>query len=208
MMEEFSSREYWEERYQNKGNSGCGSYGRLAAFKAEIVNGFVKEKGIRSVVEWGCGDGNQLELMAYKEYLGLDVSETAVHFCRKRFSEDGGKSFESYDGGRKHIHPKKDMAVSLDVLYHLVEDKVYQCYMDNLFFSSSRYVCIYSSNYEKKQDSPYIRRRNFSKYVEEHYPQWKLISHIPNRYPAVKGVSDPDTSNSEFYFYELCELRL
>ena len=205
-MEEFSSKKYWEERYKNNGNSGGGSYGRLAEFKAEIVNSFVKEKDIRSIVEWGCGDGNQLELMAYNEYLGLDVSGTAVELCRKRFSEDASKRFECYDGAKKNIDPKKDMAVSLDVLYHLVEDKVYQCYMDNLFSSSSKYVCIYSSDYEKEQDSSYIRRRNFTKYAEEHYPQWELISHIPNRYPAVRGVSNPETSNSEFYFYELKDI--
>lgn len=202
-LQGFSSRRYWEERYKNGGNSGGGSYGRLAEFKAEIVNGFVKEKGIHSVVEWGCGDGNQLELMAYGEYLGLDVSETVVKICRERFSGDNSKSFECYDGESKCICPKRDMAVSLDVLYHLSEDKVYQCYMENLFSSSDKYVCIYSSDYENKQDKSYIRRRNFSKYVEEHYPRWELIAHIPNRYPAVKGIANPDTSNSEFYFYGL-----
>lgn len=202
-MEDFSSKIYWEERYKNHGNSGGGSYGRLAEFKAEVVNHFVKEKSIRSVVEWGCGDGNQLKLMAYEEYLGLDVSETAIQICQKCFIDDDSKRFECYDGGRKFINPRKDMAVSLDVLYHLVEDKVYECYMNNLFASSSKYACIYSSNYEKEQDSSYIRRRNFTKYVEEQFPKWKLIARIPNRYPAVKGISDPDTSNSEFYFYEL-----
>ena len=55
-----NSVEWWERRYSSGGTSGEGSYGRLAEFKAEIVNKFVKENGIDSVVEFGCGDGKQL----------------------------------------------------------------------------------------------------------------------------------------------------
>ena len=32
----------------------------LAAFKADFLNGFVIEKNVESVLELGCGDGNQL----------------------------------------------------------------------------------------------------------------------------------------------------
>ena len=39
---------------------GQGSAGQLAAFKAEILNGFVKEDVVQSIVESGCGDGRQL----------------------------------------------------------------------------------------------------------------------------------------------------
>lgn len=33
-----SSKEYWEQRYAGGGTSGAGSYGKLAEFKAEIIN--------------------------------------------------------------------------------------------------------------------------------------------------------------------------
>ena len=56
------SAQYWETRYRTGGDSGAGSYGRLAKFKAESINGFVRENGIHSVIEWGCGDGSQLSL--------------------------------------------------------------------------------------------------------------------------------------------------
>ncbi len=203
MTDGFNSKEYWEERYRYGGNSGGGSYDRLAEFKAEIVNAFVEKNRICSVVEWGCGDGNQLSLMQYEDYLGLDVSETAIRICREHFRGDEKKQFEYYDGKRKKIDPTRDMAVSLDVIYHLAEDAVYEHYMDNLFASSHKYVCIYSSNYERKWKQSHVRRRVFTEYVEKRFPEWKLITHIPNRYPAVKGVADPGTSNSEFYFYQL-----
>jgi hypothetical protein len=38
----------------------------------------VAERRIRSVIEFGCGDGNQLGLMRYPSYLGLDIEPCAA----------------------------------------------------------------------------------------------------------------------------------
>src|SRR3954467_11496426 len=88
-----ASAAYWEKRYAGGGDSGAGSYGRFADFKAEVLNEFVEAHAIRNVIELGCGDGNQLVLARYPEYLGLDVSPAAVARCRERFASDAGKSF-------------------------------------------------------------------------------------------------------------------
>ena len=82
------SAEYWERRYRGGGNSGDGSYGGLADFKAEIINVFVEENGIDTVVELGCGDGNQLGLMDVPQYTGYDISKTAVEMCAKMYAND------------------------------------------------------------------------------------------------------------------------
>jgi hypothetical protein len=42
-----------------------GSYGKFAAFKAEVLNAFVQEMRVDTVIEFGCGDGNQLTLARY-----------------------------------------------------------------------------------------------------------------------------------------------
>ena len=47
------------------GNSGAGSYNQIGVFKAEIVNNFVKANGVRTVVEFGFGDGQQLTRAEY-----------------------------------------------------------------------------------------------------------------------------------------------
>lgn len=47
------SDQYWEDRYRRGGNSGSGSYGRLAAFKAEVLNEFVASHAISEMVEFG-----------------------------------------------------------------------------------------------------------------------------------------------------------
>ena len=86
--DKFESKNYWENRYKKGGNSGAGSYSKLAEFKAEIINDFVHKNSVDLVVEWGSGDGNQLSLAKYKKYLGFDVSATAVNLCREKFKND------------------------------------------------------------------------------------------------------------------------
>ena len=82
-----ASSVYWERRYRLGGSSGSGSTGHLAAFKAEVLNRFVHDHGIKSVIELGCGDGQQLALAEYPLYLGLDVAKTSIAtsiFMRER----------------------------------------------------------------------------------------------------------------------------
>ena len=89
------SASYWERRYSGGGHSGVGSYGLFAEFKADVLNRFVAAHAVQSVIEFGCGDGNQLALARYPRYLGFDISETAVARCRKRYRRDRGKSFRA-----------------------------------------------------------------------------------------------------------------
>ena len=79
------TEQYWIDRYASGGNSGKGSYDQLAEFKAQIINSFVKQKNIQTVIEFGCGDGNQLTYAEYPRYLGLDVSPVAIDICKKIF---------------------------------------------------------------------------------------------------------------------------
>ena len=60
-----NSTEYWKNRYNLGGNSGDGSYGELAQFKAEFLNKFVTDKNIKTIIEFGSGDGNQLTMAQY-----------------------------------------------------------------------------------------------------------------------------------------------
>jgi hypothetical protein len=75
------SAEYWEKRYSTAGDSGVGSYGFFAEFKADVLNHFVFTHDIQTVIEFGCGGGNQLSLATYPKYLGFDVSSTVLEKC-------------------------------------------------------------------------------------------------------------------------------
>jgi SAM-dependent methyltransferase len=198
------SADYWEQRYAGGGDSGHGSYGRFAEFKAEVLNRFVAEHGIETVVEFGCGDGNQLALATYADYVGLDVSETALATCRKRFAGDGSRRFDLYrpgpasDGTPRH---SADLALSLDVIFHLTEDAVFEAYMNDLFAAARRFVVIYSSDTEVTDPSEpaQVRHRNFSRWVAGRQPEWRLVRRIPNRYAA--GGGDGPRSFAEFFVY-------
>ena len=194
------SAKYWEKRYFYGGNSGCGSYGGFAEFKAEVLNGFVDQHGVRTVAEFGCGDGNQLSIMKYPYYVGFDVSETAVAECRRLFKHDDSKSFHLLD---EYNGQRADLTLSLDVIYHLVEDDVYYRHMELLFDSSDRFVIIYSTDSEDNEgnDGTHVWNRKCTEWVKENMPNWKLIDRIPNRYKY-----DGDWrkgSAAEFFVYEM-----
>ena len=90
---EKSSKEYWEHRYATGGNSGSGSYNHLANFKASVINNFVIKNNVNTVIEWGSGDCNQLSLSNYKNYIGYDISQSAIKMCKNKFSKYKTKTF-------------------------------------------------------------------------------------------------------------------
>lgn len=195
----FSSEDYWQKRYKRGGNSGAGSFGRLAAFKANTLNGFVEANDVLSVIEFGCGDGSQLELAKYPRYVGVDVSCAALNICTAKFGRDQTKEFlatRDYNGERA------DLSLSLDVIFHLVEDHVFERYMFTLFEAATRFVVIYSSNMDDHgiQSESHIRRRKFTDWIDTHRMDWPLIGHIRNAFPF-DGES-MQTSFSDFYFYK------
>ena len=188
---------YWEKRYRSDGNSGAGSYGRLARFKAEIVNNFVEAQRIKSVIEFGSGDGAQLELANYPSYIGVDVAPTIVEKTRRKFDDRPNYSFyhlPELPGGTR-----AELALSLDVIFHLVEDRKFEAYMNRLFDSATRAVIIYSSNRDARVET-HVRHHRFTDWIEKNRSDAVFMHHIPNRYPF--DPADPDgTSFADFYIY-------
>jgi SAM-dependent methyltransferase len=199
------SRDYWEQRYAEGKDSGPGSHGQLAAFKAEVLNGFVRSRDIRSVIEFGCGDGNQLALADYPAYTGLDVSKTAIAQCTERFGHDRTKHFLLYDPRSfADTRPslRAELALSLDVIYHLVENETYEQYLVHLFSAAERFVIIYSSDTDENPSlqAPHVKHRRFSARVEKNLSAWTMVEKIPNRFP----FQDDDTGGSfaDFFIYQ------
>lgn len=197
------SQNYWETRYQEGGTSGSGSYNNLAAFKAEVINKFIAEVNLTRIIEFGCGDGNQLALGKYPKYAGLDVANAAIQLCKKKFASDTTKSFYLYDSlafvDNEQLF-KADATMSLDVIYHLIEDEVYHAYMSHLFNAAERFVIIYSSNYDSEQTF-HERNREFTKWITAHRKDYELLKKIANKYP--EDEANPDgTSKADFYIFK------
>ncbi|MEN1944502.1 class I SAM-dependent methyltransferase [Luteimonas sp. MJ293] len=162
------SRDYWQQRYRRGGDSGIGSGGESARYKAELLNAFVSKFGIRSVVEFGCGDGRQLTLAQYPAYLGLDISHDAIALCTERFAGDPSKCFGLVE---EHPGARADLAISLDVLFHLVEDEVYNHYLARLFDAGSGFVAIFTSDEpDAARALPHVRHRPVSQDIARNFP--------------------------------------
>ena len=179
------SAHYWERNYARGATSGAGSYGSLGEGKSRFLNNLVRERAVHSVIEFGCGDGNQLAMAEYPRYVGLDVSRTAIACCQRRFADDPAKSFFLYDGScftdRAGVFTA-DLALSLDVIYHLTEDTVFETYLRHLFTAGRRLVVIYSTNMEIGDTAPHVRHRRFTPWVEANCPEWTLaeVTRGPN----------------------------
>lgn len=188
---------YWEKRYAAGGTSGTGSYGAAAQWKADVVNRWVGERGVTSVIDYGCGDGNQLSLASYPRYLGLDRSATAVRGCIARFAADPTKSFLQYDPDTTADPAgwlRADLALSMEVLFHLVEDEIREDYLRRLFASAGRYVVICSTDRSDLPRGPHEHHRPFTPWVRANAPAWRLV----------EQVAPPEGVNlaSELFLYE------
>ena len=148
------------------------------------------------MIEYGCGDGNQLNLAEYPSYIGFEISPKAIQLCQDIFEHDKTKSFRlmtEYKGETAQL------TLSLDVIYHLVEDDIYYSYIEGLFNSSKRFVIIYSSDYDEEKKY-HEKRRHFTKWVKTNKPQWKMIHYIPNRFPY--NSKNEEGSRADFFIYE------
>jgi SAM-dependent methyltransferase len=190
----FDARAYWETRYGTGGSSGAGSHGELARRKATFLNRFVAGERIATVLDFGCGDGEQLALAEYPVYVGLDVSESAIARCRARFALDPTKRFALYDPRTFTPAPERtaDATLSIDVIYHLVADEEFEGHMAHLFGCARRFVIVYATNVGDAQpnQAPHIRHRRFTDWVERSRPEWALTRRVPVRPDRTRH--DPD----------------
>jgi hypothetical protein len=163
------------------------------------MNRLVGEHNIATVVEFGCGDGSQLTLANYPSYIGFDVSRDVISKCRRRFADDPSKEFRVADDASADT-VVADMAISLDVIYHLVEDATFDIYMRRLTRSARRFICIYSSNTEQRTEAAHVRHRRFTTWLELNAPEWCQFDEIPNAFPYDPTRPD-ETSWSNFYIF-------
>lgn len=170
------SRHYWEMRYRIGGHSGEGSRGRSAAYKAQVLNDFIQRHGVRSAIEFGCGDGYQLNMLRIGDYTGVDVSETILRRCREMFANDPTKRFVSVDEYRGE---RSELSMSLDVIFHLVEDAVYDEYLERLFSAGERFVIVYSTNAEADTDKSglsHVRHRPVVDDIAHRFPDFERMA--------------------------------
>jgi SAM-dependent methyltransferase len=188
---------FWEKVYANGGNSGPGSYGHLAEYKRDFIEKLINDFEISSVVEFGCGDGNQLSMIKYPKYTGVDISSSTILKLKAKYRNTPNISFsllKDYSG--KEV----DLTLSLDVVYHLIEDDVFYNHLENLFRNSRNLVVIYSSNFESKEWNGHVRHRRFTDWINANIFDFQLIMYEKN--PYLKKINEKNATTAEFYVWQ------
>lgn len=174
--------QYWEERYRKGGNSGLGSQGEAAEWKAKRVNTWA----LYDTLDIGCGDGEQANLYGIRDYKGIDPSASAIMAAADLIDRPNWEFAVLRDGDS--IKPRATH-MSIDVIYHLVDDHDFYEHM-RLLFSANRRVIIYSSDFDSDPEdyAPHVRHRNWSK-------------EVPKRWERVFFQAGP-WSPSDLYVYD------
>lgn len=164
---------YWERRYRDGRTSGAGSEGDEGAYKADYITRFLAKHNVATVVDWGCGDGQVLELIKFPKitrYTGIDVSQTIIDRMRAKFPQHrfiGPSDTHAWEDAYR-------MAISMDVLFHLPDDRDYFGYLDHLFNSAIHHVVIYSTNTDEGKTARHVFRRKFTEDIAERFLDWEL----------------------------------
>ena len=79
-------------------------------------------------------------------------------------------------------HSKAELILSLDVIYHLVEDDIFVEYMSS-FDRSLEWVVVYSSNFTCPDQgvSEHVKHREFVEWVKLNRKDFSLYQVIPNK---------------------------
>ncbi len=192
MLDDISgSATYWQTRYRTGGTSGAGSAGRLLSWKAAVINGFVAANGIGDLFDLGCGDGALAARITVARYRGTDVAADAL--ARTAAARDGIGNTRLIAWDTIEQEQPAELALSFDVIFHLVEDCAYELYMRRLLAAARRFVLIYASNVDRAWPAPHVRHRRFSDAVPAIDPTWRVAAHVPNPYPY--DQNRPDTTS-------------
>ena len=193
---EYTPAGYWDKRYRQGRSSGAGSEGEEGSYKAQYVSEFVREHNVMNVLDWGCGDGQVLRKMSlpglgdpqYVVYTGVDVSPTILEAMRREFPS---REFCSPEQAVKRGFTA-ELALSMDVLFHLPDDGDYHTYLDRLFGSAEQHVIIYATNVAEGRTARHVYRRHFTPDIEQRFPDWRLAIAEP---PLREGLAS-------FFVYE------
>jgi len=180
-------KKYWEDRYHKGGNSGSGSYNNAAILKSNYINSIIKKYNIKTINDFGHGDGNQLSyLKGYDQYYGYDISMTTRKKCKDKFKSYQNITFVNDINDLVDV----DLNMSLDVLYHIIDKNDFYQYLNRLFIKS-KYVLIYGVDKNMGDINTHFYARPFLGYIQEQFKNYELLD-----------IHDGIHNDVKFYFFK------
>ena len=133
-------RAKWGRNAEGKGSSGRGSTLDNTTEYRRFVENFIRENGITSVVDGGCGDWGFSKTIDWggATYLGLDVSSVAIATAKQYTTEKIAFRL----GDVTEEMPEADLLIVKDVLQHLPNDLIKKFIKNNLRPDRYRWVIL------------------------------------------------------------------
>lgn len=203
-MNDSFEQNYWEPWYQREEiGSGDGSRGILLEYKANSLNAIYEKYHVGNVFDFGCGDGYLVSKLNCKTYYGVDISETSVKLCNERVNKpnfyfEKGHFYEQTIDVVAYNYTSKfkvspDIVTCIDVLYHIIDEAVFNKTVENIFSIGAKVVVLYTIPDEKALD----------KYIAGMYPRTMapILSKVAKDYTMVERKKIQLGSNADFFIY-------
>lgn len=168
---------YWNNRYEKGGNSGAGTSGDEFALKVKELRKLNSE-AIATIVDVGCGDlrlGKAvMGMFPFAFYWGLDSSDFAIRRAQEEKMNPKRVGFLAIDN--LNFTQRGDLVLCIDVLFHQLEDQVYDAMIEKLKNIYNKYLVLteYSDKVIGQNTDRYIKYRKFD--------PWR----ISNSFKAIK----------------------
>ncbi|MDM5146780.1 class I SAM-dependent methyltransferase [Candidatus Persebacteraceae bacterium Df01] len=141
-----------------------------------MLNTLLAQYNITDIIDFGCGDGNQISMLrGIDSYLGIDVSAEAIKLCQQWCKNIANPRWMLLSDYRSET---AEAALSLDVIYHLVEESIYEQHLHLLFGAAQQLVVIYGEDKDLIPTTKHILHRKFTDWIKQYYPQWCLANTI------------------------------
>lgn len=139
-------QDYWNNRYIHGGISGKGSIGILRAWKWNIITQYADIDNT-SIIDVGCGDlsfwSNKLATRL-KPYTGIDFSKYIINQHTTTFKDLASVCFIHADASKRISNLKADIVFCFDVLFHILDRKIYLQILNNLCTYANDLIFIYT----------------------------------------------------------------
>jgi len=197
-----SSHQYWADRYLHTNFQNSSGNGRLKfrlSYKAKMLNKIFKTYEITKVADFGCGDGLLASKLKITKYYGIEINSEIVDNLKNKFL--GKNEFEFSTKFESQWRNKIDASISVDVIFHLIEEDVYQKYMNELFFADAKYVVIRAYNHKSQGTgrNSHILHREFLNTIKKYFPNYNLVNVSS---PRRRHIYLSDSDKNQFFVFK------
>lgn len=170
----FFTGQYWITRYNTGGDSGFGSHDEYSIkFKGDYINSMIERFNVKTLFDYGCGDGNQLKMISgYTHYTGYDIAPNIIEDDKILYVGHEDKLFTSKLNDI--IGKKFDLSISMDVTYHIIENELFTFYLDTLF-ASADVVILFTTNSDHYTPLKHHKPRKIIDHIKSNYTDFELI---------------------------------